>query len=535
MTKSIARIAIMLALAFCASLFIFVGGQVLTLADMAARIAPWFGDLVFWTGMGGVAAALFWLGGVYFLRPRPLELPDDPTPEELSTYLRKLETRLRTNPHLIREGLGGAATEAADDSLEALLARLDAAAIRETKRTASRIFLSTAIARNGRLDTLIVLVLLARLVWRISALYDHRPHPRALVRLYLNVAGTALAAGALEDAGLEDHIHALLTPLLAASPMTSVPGVSGLGAVLTAALVDGSANALLALRVGIVTRNVLSPVLPGSPARQSPYREAASLLGRMSGGLVRKVVKAAVSGFTSGITDRARRAADAVCKGARCTVRGVGEAARSASEAATRTGNVASDRATEAVRRGAGMLTRKKSEQPEQTTHTPGVEKSKGAAITAPAGDEDDMSRTGRGARSASRAAYRPVPLSGAEVPGNHRDDTTYDEAWERIGTVPGITSDPSPAFSSAPASPGTPTGATQGRAARPAHGVAPEGPFRPKGEREELTADTRPDNARDTVNGAGQHTRQDTAREPARFSPARRLLRSLLLKRHDG
>jgi len=360
MQQFVPRALFLFAAVLCASLFVFIGGQVLTLSDMAARVHPLLGHAVFWGGMGAYLAALGWLGASWFLRPRPLLLPQDATPDELHDYLRRLTARLRSNPHLREGGVAHATPQAASvaagnsrvsgaspkmanvaeaSEAAALLRALDAAALRETKRTASRIFLSTAVARNGRLDTLIVLALLARLVWRVSSIYDQRPHPRDMVRLYINVAGTALAAGALEEAGLEEHVHALLGPLLTASPLASVPGASHVGTLLAAALVDGSANALLALRVGIVTRNMLSPVLPGCPARQNPYRESAALLGRMTAGLVRAVVKAAMSGVAlgirSGLEGTARRTADAVRKGARATAHGVGGVVHKAGDMAT--------------------------------------------------------------------------------------------------------------------------------------------------------------------------------------------------------
>ena len=361
MRQFVPRAVFLFLAALCASLFVFIGGQVLTLSDMAARVHPLLGRAAFWGGMAAYCGALAWLGASWFLRPRPLMPPQDPTPDALRDYLRRLTARLRANPHLREGGVAHVAAEpdARTDSrtgkagppappagltaelaeAAALLRALDAAALRETKRTASRIFLSTAVARNGRLDTLIVLALLARLVWRVSGIYDQRPHPRDMVRLYVNVAGTALAAGALEEAGLEEHVHALLGPLLTASPLASVPGASHVGTLLAAALVDGSANALLALRVGIVTRNMLSPVLPGCPPRQNPYRESAALLGRMTAGLARAVVKAAMggvaSGIRSGLEGTARRTADAVRKGARATAHGVGGVVHLAGDMAT--------------------------------------------------------------------------------------------------------------------------------------------------------------------------------------------------------
>ncbi len=239
MHQLVPRALFLLVAALCASLFVFIGGQVLTLSDMAARIHPLLGQTVFWGGMAAYLAALGWLAASWFLRPRPLAQPQNPTPEELRGYLHRLTARLRANPHLREGGMAHPMTDAADMAAAAprtpglpgatdgvaeaaaLLRLLDAAALRETKRTASRIFLSTAVARNGRLDTLIVLVLLARLVWRVSSIYDQRPHPRDMVRLYINVAGTALAAGALEEAGT--WAPCWLPPWWTAPPMPCWP------------------------------------------------------------------------------------------------------------------------------------------------------------------------------------------------------------------------------------------------------------------------------------------------------------------------
>jgi|GEM_PF-925689 len=516
MSTTPARIAIALAIALCASVFIFIGGQVLTLADMAGRIHPFFGDIVFWTGMGAMLAALGWLAATYLMRPRQLELPKDDTPEALADYRRALETRLRTNPHLRGEEVPAASADGVPHSLEDLLSHLDAAALRETRRTASRIFLTTAIARNGRLDTLIVLVLLARLVWRISALYDSRPHPRALVRLYLNVAGTALAAGALEDAGLEDHIHALLTPLLAASPMTSVPGISGVGTVLTASLVDGSANALLALRVGIVTRNLLSPPLPGMPERPNPYREASALLVRMSGGLVRKVMKAAMSGLTSGLTDKARRAADAVRQGMR------GKGSRKDTDETTHAAAgpertaPAQDATKPAANDAAHLLPRQSASRPagSDSGMEPPVHVTTTDSTTPSPQSARPVVRRPSGRRDVSQAAYRAVPLHDAEAgPAPSVPSEADDATWERIGPLPGITR-----IEERPES-------TDGR--------------------DDVTRGPRPGTHTGRTAKAGRQEESGTADRtdtadapedaPRAFSPARRLLRSLLLKRRQG
>lgn len=302
-------------------LITFIGGQILTLSEFAAVLHPMLGTIIFTLGAATFGLSILWLLFRYMMRPKALILKDNPSEEDIKVYATTLVSRLKSSPIMkayAEKQKNYDAINNEDENfqpihknheLSNILGYLDDEAMRETRRTASRIFLATAISRNGRLDTLIVLVLLIRLVWRVSHIYNQRPHPRHMLRLYVNVASTALAAGALEDVGLEEHIHALLTPMLAAGPVSSVPTMSGLGTMLGSALVDGSANALLALRVGIVTRNMLSPTLPHMQARLNPYREAATILGQMSKGLVSKVVRTAVHAMGNGVKNTACNAA----------------------------------------------------------------------------------------------------------------------------------------------------------------------------------------------------------------------------------
>lgn len=304
---------VIIAFFFTLGIITFISGQILTLSEFAATLHPVLGTIVFGLGASLFGLAVLWLMFRYLSRPKALELGENPSDDEVRCYATKLVSRLKSSPHMAayreRQATEGAADRAEGerrgDEIESILGYLDDVAMTETRRTASRIFLATAISRNGRLDTIIVLALLVRLVWRVSHIYNQRPHPRQMLRLYVNVAGTALAAGALEDIGLEEHIHALLTPMLAASPVSSVPTMSGVGTMLGSALVDGSANALLALRVGIVTRNVLSPTLPQMQARPNPYSEAATILGKMSRGLVSKVVKTVMQTIGNGVKNSA--------------------------------------------------------------------------------------------------------------------------------------------------------------------------------------------------------------------------------------
>ncbi len=387
---------IILAFFISFALISFIGGQIVTWSTMLSALHPMLGTAFLWLGMAALAAVLLWFVMLYFLRPKALILPANPSDDDIESYAKALVSRLRSSPHMkayvqrqaaacpkervVADGDG--ALQKQENALSSakqtadILAYLDEQAMKETRRTASRIFLTTAISRNGRLDSLIVLVLLVRLVWRVSHIYNQRPHPRQMAQLYANVASTALAAGALEELGLEAHIHALLTPMLAASPMASVPTLSGVGTMLGTALVDGSANALLALRVGIVTRNMLSPSLPHMPARLNPYSEAAKILGQMSQGLVTKVVKATVQSLGSSVTNTARNAAmtaysstknaaqgvakataDGVTTAAKATADGVTGAAKATADGVTTAAKATADGVTSAAKATADGVT----------------------------------------------------------------------------------------------------------------------------------------------------------------------------------
>jgi hypothetical protein len=80
------------------------------------------------------------------------------------------------------------------EEIESAVQHLSVEADLVVRKTASAVFLSTALMQNGRLDGLIVLFVQIQMVARIARIYVQRPSPRELVRLYANVAGTAFVA-----------------------------------------------------------------------------------------------------------------------------------------------------------------------------------------------------------------------------------------------------------------------------------------------------------------------------------------------------
>jgi hypothetical protein len=150
------------------------------------------------------------------------------------------------------------------------------------RRTASTVFLSTALMQNGRLDALILLFTQIQMVGRVARIYVQRPSPRELIRLYLNVAGTAFISSGLESLDLGEMVAPLATSVVPALK-GGIPGLSGISALLVKCVSNGAANAFLTLRVGEVARRYCELTSRTSPEliRKSATAAAVQHLGRI--------------------------------------------------------------------------------------------------------------------------------------------------------------------------------------------------------------------------------------------------------------
>src|SRR6267154_647422 len=147
---------------------------------------------------------------------------------------------------------------------------------------ARTVCLSTALMQNGRLDGLVVLFTQIQMVNRVARIYVQRPSPRELMRLYANVAGTALIASGLESLDLGEMIAPLATSVVPAIK-GGIPGLSGISALLVRCISNGAANAFLTLRVGEVARRycALTSRCSRDAIRKSATAAAVHHLGRI--------------------------------------------------------------------------------------------------------------------------------------------------------------------------------------------------------------------------------------------------------------
>lgn len=255
------------------SLIIAGATSLILLAD---RIHPVAGTIVFWGLCLAAGFLALYCAIAYAQLPPALVPPVETSGPNHETYFRALRSRLANNP---RTRDLRVETEI---EVEAAIAQLSKEADLVVRRTASTVFLSTALMQNGRLDGLIVLFTQIKMVNSIARIYVQRPSPRELVRLYANVSGTAFIAGGLESLDLGEMVAPLATSMVPALK-GGIPGLSGISALLVKCVSNGAANAFLTLRVGEVARRYceLTSRTSAERIRKSATAAAVHHLGRI--------------------------------------------------------------------------------------------------------------------------------------------------------------------------------------------------------------------------------------------------------------
>ena len=314
MNKTYKKIALLISLFVLLFFVVFVINQTAQIVQLAEKVNPTFGGIVFWTLLAAYAILILIPVVLFFRLPRSLMPPRSEEAPEFGTYLETLKKRLASNPHLKARNLSGR------PQIEEALAILAQKADDIIQQAAATVFISTAISQSGRLDALLVLSAQSRMVWRIARLYYQRPMLRDLIRIYANVAGTAFLAGELDDIDISEQVEPILSSTLGALAVT-VPGIQLAASILVNSVLTGTANAFLTLRVGILAKRYCGSLVVAErrAVRRAASAEAAKLLGsivkqgtaRVSKALWKASKDKVGSGFTN-LTGYAREARDSI-------------------------------------------------------------------------------------------------------------------------------------------------------------------------------------------------------------------------------
>ncbi|MEP2771951.1 MAG: DUF697 domain-containing protein [Fulvivirga sp.] len=221
--------------------------------------------------------------------PRSINYEEDP-----DTYRNKLQKRLRQNKIIKAEGLKVESNE----ELEQAVDLLNGHSQKIIKQTATAVFLSTAISQNGKLDALTVLITQSRMIWKVAHIYWQRPTIKDMFMLYANVATAGLIASEIEDIDISRQVEPVINALLK-SPGRSIPVVGHAAHIITDSILEGSTNAFLTLRVGIIAQNYCGathPNLDKRTLRKNAFSQASVMLRGLvvesSGKVVKSVMKA---------------------------------------------------------------------------------------------------------------------------------------------------------------------------------------------------------------------------------------------------
>ena len=268
--------------------------QVLILQQRINLVHPWLGWLFVMTVLAVAGYTVGYPIFMYMKLPRAMGLPPEEDEEARKRYRQQLIQHLNRNKILEEKGLLPIPAEADDTFLMEKLGELNKEAESLTKRTASQVFLTTAVSQNGSLDGLFVLVSATKMVWQIAVIYHQRPNPKDFIKLYINVAATVLLAREIEDLDvLDEQMEPMITTLFGSMLGSFVPGVNAAVNILVNSAIQGTANAFLTLRVGFIAQQYMGSLVQMERRRikRSASLQAARLLGAIvseNAGYIRK-------------------------------------------------------------------------------------------------------------------------------------------------------------------------------------------------------------------------------------------------------
>jgi len=295
MQTTLSRILFFVSVLIIVGFVITVVNQTAQIVNLAAMLDPRLGLGVLLTLILIYAICIAVPLALFLALPKPLRPPRDENAPEFPQHLIALQQRLNQNAILKNQGVSVTNRQEVDAALQLLDKRAQEIVV----NTAGVVFTSTAISQNGNLDGLLVLVTQTRLVWQVAHVYYQRPTLREMLDLYANVGATAFVAGSIADIDLSEQVQPIVSGVLG-SAAGAIPGLNIAATLLANSILQGSANALLTLRVGVIARRYCSAlVLEDRRAlRKSATAEAVVLLSNIVVEGTKSISKAFVQAAT---------------------------------------------------------------------------------------------------------------------------------------------------------------------------------------------------------------------------------------------
>jgi hypothetical protein len=307
MTKGVKQTLALIGGGILLLLLIIVFNQLHQIFLTTSAINPTLGQVV--TVLLGLIFAVIFLIPVfgYIKLRKPLETPDENDELAYNNYLRNLKSRLYRNKYIKEKEYEFDESKPLVEQIEGALDILNKETFSIMRETSSTVFITTAVSQNGVLDSLFVLINLSKLVWKVSHIYNQRPNIKEIFYLYINVAGTVLMAREIEDlAIMDEQLEPVINSLIGGSLSNLVPGATAVTNLIINSIIQGSANAFLTLRVGIIAKKYSASITKVDKRwiRRSASIEAAGVLGQVVQKNSLSIVKAFVSASKKATIDK---------------------------------------------------------------------------------------------------------------------------------------------------------------------------------------------------------------------------------------
>lgn len=139
---------------------------------------------------------------------------------------------------------------------------------------AETIFYHMAISQSGRLDTVVLLGKQVSLINKLADLYYPHSRIKVLPSVYADVIEAAMRPSDSEELNLGSQIG---PALVGASIVGAIPGANLVSILISDAVVQGSSNALVTLRIGLLTRRFFHRALEGGSVDLEVERHAVNM------------------------------------------------------------------------------------------------------------------------------------------------------------------------------------------------------------------------------------------------------------------
>lgn len=308
--KPYKTLVITVASIFLVSFAIIMINQASQLVQTATAVNPVLGQVLLLFFILLFIFGILSVVGIIVSLDKPLIIPDVNDEEAYTIYIGKSRKRLVKNKYLKNNNFIWNPDLEEIAQVEEALELLNQESIKMIRKEASAVFITTAVSQNGSLDSIFVFVSATRLVWQIAMLYNQRPAISDLTKLYSNVFGTVLLSRQIDDLDLlSEQLEPVISSLFGGSVGSIVPGVSFAATFIVDSLMEGSINALLMLRVGLITQRYLGSItkVDNRTIGKSATIQACSLLGSLISDNSKKIVDAIYNSIKNATADAIRK------------------------------------------------------------------------------------------------------------------------------------------------------------------------------------------------------------------------------------